>query len=108
VNAENPNAFLPFARSKGKDPMTTEKPRFRKAIFPGLYLQGDGATSAVPELMQSLGGAGLVLCAPSAFEQVLPAIKEALPKGSRAVKFSRECCERAAASQSVWRLNFPR
>jgi hypothetical protein len=48
--------------------MTPDQPQFRKAIFPGLYLQGDGALSAVPELMESLGGAGLVICAPSEFE----------------------------------------
>ncbi len=74
--------------------MTTGKPQFRKAIFPGLYLQGDGASSVVPELMQSLGGAGLVICAPSAFEKVLPAIVDALPQGSRVERFGRECCER--------------
>jgi len=73
--------------------MTADSPRFRKAIFPGLYLQGDGASSAVPELMQSLGGAGLVICAPSAFEKVLPSIADALPKGSRAERFGGECCE---------------
>jgi hypothetical protein len=59
--------------------MTPDKPQFRKAIFPGIYLQGDGASSAVAELMQSLGGAGLVICAPSAFEKVLPGIADALP-----------------------------
>jgi glycerol dehydrogenase len=74
--------------------MTADKPRFRKAIFPGLYLQGDGASSSVPELMESLGGAGLVICAPSAFEKVLPSIVGALPQGSRAERFGGECCER--------------
>lgn len=73
--------------------MTVEKARFRKAIFPGLYLQGEGASSAVPELMQSLGGTGLVICAPSAFEKVLPGIADALPEGSRVERFGRECCE---------------
>ncbi len=73
--------------------MTPDKPRFRKAIFPGLYLQGDGASSAVPELMQSLGGAGLVICTPSAFEKVLPVIAVAIPQASRIERFGRECCE---------------
>jgi glycerol dehydrogenase len=74
--------------------MTPDQPQFRKAIFPGLYLQGDGALSAVPELMESLGGAGLVICAPSAFEKVLPGIADALPQGRRAERFGRECCEK--------------
>jgi glycerol dehydrogenase len=71
--------------------MATE--RFRKAIFPGLYLQGDGALSQVPELMQAFGGAGLLICAPSTLEKVLPAVAHALPKGSRVERFGRECCE---------------
>ena len=88
------------SKQKGEDPMP-DKPRFRKAIFPGLYLQGDGASSALPELMQSLGGAGLVICAPSAFEKVLPGIADALPQGSRAERFGRECCERELARLSA-------
>ncbi len=80
--------------------MEPDKPRFRKAVFPGLYLQGDGALIAVPELMLSLGGAGLVICAPSAFEKVLPGIADALPEGSRAELFGRECCERELARLS--------
>ena len=74
--------------------MTPDHPQFRKAIFPGLYLQGEGALSAVPDLMQSLGGAGLVICAPSRFDKVLPGIADALPQGSRAERFGGECCER--------------
>jgi glycerol dehydrogenase len=80
--------------------MTADRPRFRKAIFPGLYLQGDGASSAVPELMQSLGGAGLLICAPSAFDKVLPGIADSLPQGSRVERFGRECCERELARLS--------
>ncbi len=57
-------------------------------------MQGDGALSAVPELMQSLGGAGLVICAPSAIEKVMSGIAGALPQGSRTERFGRECCER--------------
>ncbi len=74
--------------------MTPDKPPFRKAIFPGLYLQGDGALRDLPELMQSLGGAGLMICSPSAFEKVIPGIAESLPQGSRVERFGRECCER--------------
>jgi glycerol dehydrogenase len=74
--------------------MAPDRPQFRKAIFPGVYLQGEGASSAVPELMQSLGGTGFLICAPSAFEKVLPGIADALPQGSRAERFGRECCER--------------
>src|SRR5512136_3059593 len=81
--------------------MTPDKPQFRKAIFPGIYLQGDGASSAVPELMQSLGGAGLVICSPSAFEKVMPGIADALPRGSRAERFGRECCERELSRLSA-------
>ena len=81
--------------------MTADKPRFRKAIFPGLYLQGDGALSELPELMQSHGGAGLVICAPSAFEKVLPGIAGALPQGSRVERFGRECCERELSRLSA-------
>ena len=44
--------------------------------------------------MRSLGGGGLAICAPSAFEKVLPNIADALPQGSRVERFGRECCER--------------
>jgi glycerol dehydrogenase len=81
--------------------MAAEKGKLRKAIFPGVYLQGDGALSALPELMHSLGGAGLVICAPSAFEKVVPSIADLLPQGSRAVRFGRECCERELARLSA-------
>jgi glycerol dehydrogenase len=74
--------------------MTADTRQFRKAIFPGLYLQGDGALSQVPELMQAFGGAGLLICAPSALEKALPGIAQALPPGSRVEPFGRECCER--------------
>jgi glycerol dehydrogenase len=87
-------AKLDGSRKKGESSMTVDMPRFRKAIFPGLYLQGDGASGEVPELMRSQGGAGLAICAPSAFEQVLPGIADMLPDGSRIERFGRECCER--------------
>ncbi|OGV72073.1 MAG: glycerol dehydrogenase [Lentisphaerae bacterium RIFOXYB12_FULL_65_16] len=74
--------------------MAADKQRFRKAVFPGLYLQGEGALMKVPELMESFGGAGMVICAPSSFDTVLPGISQALPKGSVVERFGRECCEK--------------
>jgi len=81
--------------------MTADKPRFRNAIFPGICLQGDGASSAVPDLMQCFDGIGLVICAPSAYQKVLPGIADVLPPGSRAEKFGGECCERELNRLSV-------
>ncbi len=51
--------------------------------------------------MHSHGSTGLVICAPSAFEKVLPGIADGLPKGSRVERFGRECCERELARLSA-------
>ncbi len=45
---------------------------FKKAVFPGKYIQGVGAISELPALMDLLGKQGLILASPSANDKVLP------------------------------------
>ena len=45
---------------------------FKKAVFPGKYIQGVGAISELPALIDSLGKQGLILASPSVNGKVLP------------------------------------
>jgi len=67
---------------------------FKKAVFPGKYIQGVGALGELPALIDSLGGRGLILASPSANDKVLPGC--AIDWRSRGVcieRFRGECCE---------------
>jgi glycerol dehydrogenase len=67
---------------------------FKKAVFPGKYIQGVGATSELPALIDLLGKQGLILASPSVSDRVLPAC--AVDWGTRAIPievFRGECCE---------------
>ena len=67
---------------------------FKKAVFPGKYIQGVGAISELPALIDMLGEQGLILASPSAQSKVLPGCgidgrNNAIPVDV----FRGECCE---------------
>lgn len=68
---------------------------FKKALFPGKYIQGAGALAELPDLINLHGKRGLILASPHAYEHVLPAsgLKATLPS-LRTERFGRECCEK--------------
>jgi glycerol dehydrogenase len=67
---------------------------FKKAVFPGKYIQGVGAIKELPALVNLLGRQGLLLASPSVNKQVLPQCgidwqAQAVPTEV----FRGECCE---------------
>jgi len=64
---------------------------YTKAVFPGKYIQGAGALSELPLLIELWGGKGLILASPTVYTNILPGCEtgSAVP----AEKFSGECCE---------------
>jgi glycerol dehydrogenase len=67
---------------------------FKKAVFPGKYIQGVGAIGELPALIELLGKQGLILASPSVNDKVLPAC--GIDLRARAVPielFRGECCE---------------
>lgn len=68
---------------------------FKKAAFPGKYIQGVGAIAELSGLIDLLGKDGLILASPSVHKKVLPAC--GVDFGSRAIhieEFRGECCEK--------------
>jgi glycerol dehydrogenase len=67
---------------------------FKKAVFPGKYIQGVGAIGELLALVQLLGKRGLILASPSVKENVLPQCDTDLTgKGIDIDEFHGECCE---------------
>ncbi len=67
---------------------------YKKAVFPGKYIQGIGAIKELPRLINLLGERGLVLASPSANDLVLPRSGIDLkPAGILTEAFRGECCE---------------
>ena len=67
---------------------------FRKALFPGKYIQGPGTVREVPALVQALGTRALLLASPSVLHTVLP--RSGVRFDERVVQleaFRGECCE---------------
>ena len=67
---------------------------FRKALFPGKYIQGPEAIREVPALVQALGTRALLLASPSVLHTVLP--RSGVRFDDRIVRleaFRGECCE---------------
>lgn len=65
-----------------------------KAVFPGKYIQGNGALHELPEIVKVMGRNGLILASPSVKEKILPTygnqtISEQIP----VELFGGECCE---------------
>jgi glycerol dehydrogenase len=67
---------------------------FKKAVFPGKYIQGVGAICELPALIDLLGEQGLILASPSVKDKVLPSC--GIDWSARAIPidvFGGECCE---------------
>lgn len=70
---------------------------FKKALFPGKYIQGVGAISELPSLINLFGRQGLVLASPSA-KRILSDDDMDINVGALPVElFSGECCEKELA-----------
>lgn len=66
----------------------------RTTAFPGKYLQGMGAISELPRIVDLLGKRGLILASPSVKDKVLPACKTDVGMQDIALELFRgECCE---------------
>ena len=67
---------------------------FKKAVFPGKYIQGVGAIGELPTLINLLGKQGLILASPSVNEKVLPGCGvDWSPHAIPIEVFRGECCE---------------
>ena len=67
---------------------------FKKAVFPGKYIQGAGAITELPGLIDLLGRQGLILASPSVKRKVLPECGVSWGAGAISIEvFRGECCE---------------
>ncbi|MCX6899389.1 MAG: glycerol dehydrogenase [Verrucomicrobia bacterium] len=68
---------------------------YQKAVFPGKYIQGEGALSELPQLVTLLGKKGLILTSPTGLDTILPQYAKTW-KGTPipAERFNGECCEK--------------
>ena len=67
---------------------------YKKAVFPGKYIQGVGAIGELPALIDLLGKRGLILASPSVKDNVLPQCGvDWSAKGIEMAVFHGECCE---------------
>jgi len=75
---------------------------FKKAVFPGKYIQGAGAISELPALVDLLGKQGLLLASPSVNDKVLPQCGIDLRAQPIPIEvFRGECCEDELARLSA-------
>ncbi len=74
---------------------------FRKAVFPGKYIQGVGAIGELPALLDLLGKKGLIVASPSAQDKVLLQCGVHWSLHAQPVeRFRGECCEEELARLS--------
>lgn len=67
---------------------------FKKAVFPGKYIQGVGAIKELPKLVHLFGKQGLILASPSVSNHVLPdSGLNAIAPTLLTESFRGECCE---------------
>lgn len=68
---------------------------FQKAVFPGKYIQGEGALDHLPQWVGVFGKKGLILATRSAKEKILVRYAGDLKAGGVCIElFSGECCEK--------------
>ncbi|MFA6244049.1 MAG: glycerol dehydrogenase [Candidatus Hydrogenedentales bacterium] len=68
---------------------------FKKAVFPGKYIQGVGAIGELPALIQTSGKQGMILASPSVKGKVLPECGiDWTALGIPIELFRGECCEK--------------
>jgi glycerol dehydrogenase len=71
---------------------------FKKAIFPGKYIQGAGTLAELPALIDLFGSRALILASPSVIKTVLPACGiDRTARSFSAETFRGECCENELA-----------
>ncbi|MFA6562196.1 MAG: glycerol dehydrogenase [Verrucomicrobiia bacterium] len=74
---------------------TEEYTMYRKAVFPGKYIQGEGALNELPQLVTLLGKRGLILTSPTGMDTILPQYAKTWKGASiPAARFNGECCEK--------------
>ncbi|MEI7435713.1 MAG: glycerol dehydrogenase [bacterium] len=74
---------------------------FRKAVFPGKYIQGAGALGELPAVIGLLGKKGLILASPTVKNKILPEYGIDLQAHAILVEsFCGECCEHELARLS--------
>ena len=67
---------------------------FKKAVFPGKYIQGSGAICELPGLLDLLGRRGLILASPTTCKKILPVCGvDWAARGTLVESFRGECCE---------------
>ncbi len=68
---------------------------FKKAVFPGRYIQGAGALAELSAVMEALGRRGLILASPTPRATILPALglDRVSPESPLIETFGSECCE---------------
>ncbi len=75
---------------------------FKKAVFPGKYIQGFGAVKELRGLIELLGKRGLLLASPSVARQVLPKCEvDFRAPAVHTEVFGGECCESELARLST-------
>ncbi len=75
---------------------------FKKAVFPGKYIQGAGALTELHPLIELLGNQGLLLASPSVKDKVLPQCQvDPSAKTIPIELFRGECCEDEVARLSA-------
>jgi glycerol dehydrogenase len=68
---------------------------YKKAVFPGKYIQGAGAIGELPALIALLGKQGLILASPSVKEKILPGCGFDMKALAIPIELFRgECCEK--------------
>jgi glycerol dehydrogenase len=82
--------------------METSPMIFKKAVFPGKYIQGVGAIGELPALIDLLGKQGLILASPSVKDKVLAECRIDLSAHLIPIElFHGECCESELARVSA-------
>ena len=68
---------------------------FLKAVFPGKYIQGEGALRQLSDWVNLFGKKGLILASGTVKEKILPRYKSDFTKNSIEIElFHGECCEK--------------
>ena len=66
----------------------------KKAVFPGQYIQGQGAINELPLLVKILGSKGLLLCSKTVKDKIIPKfVSKELFENIQIEIFNGECCE---------------
>lgn len=80
---------------------------FIKSVFPGKYIQGEGALSELPELISTFGSKALLLAGKSAIRKIIPGLfPEGLPEHIRMTEFHGECCDTELARVQTLAVDF--